>query len=363
MKLSSASKQASSSEVESTALEASNSQWGDSSASEDNEVLAKPISLFSSFITVVSWFAIAVLVFAQCGRWFYISELMGNFQLQLGLAAMVWVALLLIRHRIRSAVALAVVAIWVLSFPLWSCLPAQQPTIENGQKLRVMSYNIYAGNGNQEAIIRSIKQESPDMLLVVEYTPQRAELVDFLNSEFSYSVQEARYHGFGLGLFSRFPIDEYKIHYLSFKPEEIKGHPELRDDPTFEAIISVGKKKIRVLGTHCFNPIEFINYGFRNEQLNKLSKLVAARTDLPTVLVGDFNCTPWSMYFRKFLSESGMRDSRQGFGYQGSWPNGSSVLSIPIDQMLLSPGVRINDRKIGDPGNSDHFPIIGDIVF
>ena len=38
------------------------------------------------------------------------------------------------------------------------------------------------------------------------------------------------------------------------------------------------------------------------------------------MLMGDMNCTSWSPYFQDMLTVSGLRDSRRGFGVEGSWP-------------------------------------------
>ncbi len=78
------------------------------------------------------------------------------------------------------------------------------------------------------------------------------------------------------------------------------------------------------------------------------------------MVLGDFNTTPWNYYFQKFLKESGLRDSSQGFGPQPTWPNFSRLLSIPIDHCLHSAEIVIVGRQIGPDVGSDHYPVIVD---
>ena len=78
----------------------------------------------------------------------------------------------------------------------------------------------------------------------------------------------------------------------------------------------------------------------------------------PLVLIGDFNCTPWSPAFRKLVSYSGLRDSRRGLGVQPTWPSPFGPFGIPIDHALVSKDLHVIDRSVGPQVGSDHRGIV-----
>jgi endonuclease/exonuclease/phosphatase (EEP) superfamily protein YafD len=323
----------------------------------------KTESLFSSFVTVVSWFAIGVLLFALCGRWFHLAELMGNFLLQLGLAGVFWVLLLAIRRRPKSAMALGAVTLWILHYPLATYLPSGAMSELPHHEIRMMSFNMLTSNRNTELILSRIEEADPDVLILIEYPIGSVQLTARLREKFPYRVEEPRYTGFGIGLFSKLPIEKSEVIYPTTTPEDVRDKRNERDDPWIDAELMVDEARIRVIGVHCFNPIIPSMLSPRNRQMRLLGERVAQNGDLPIVVAGDFNCVPWSCFFHNMLRLSKLRDSRKGFGYQGTWPDGSDLLSIPIDHVLVSDRVQVRSRKILPGADSDHFPVICDLAF
>jgi len=72
------------------------------------------------------------------------------------------------------------------------------------------------------------------------------------------------------------------------------------------------------------------------------------------------NGTPWSPFFKDFLLSSGLRDSREGFRLQPTWPTWFPPAWIPIDHALVSSSVVVHDRRVGPNVGSDHYPVIID---
>ncbi|MEE8238524.1 MAG: endonuclease/exonuclease/phosphatase family protein, partial [Nitrososphaerales archaeon] len=93
--------------------------------------------------------------------------------------------------------------------------------------------------------------------------------------------------------------------------------------------------------------------------ITEVSKSVSDQED-PILLLGDLNITPWSPIFKDFLRSTGLRDSREGFGLQPSWPTWFPPAWIPIDHVLVSSNVTVYDRKIERDIGSDHYPVIVD---
>ncbi len=85
----------------------------------------------------------------------------------------------------------------------------------------------------------------------------------------------------------------------------------------------------------------------------------------PIILAGDFNVTMWSSQYKAMIANSGLHNTRQGFGIlptQSSYFPQFSWLSIPLDHFLVSRDIVVENMKTGKPIGSDHLPIIADFL-
>jgi endonuclease/exonuclease/phosphatase (EEP) superfamily protein YafD len=117
---------------------------------------------------------------------------------------------------------------------------------------------------------------------------------------------------------------------------------------------------LNVIGTHPLPPGGRELSWSRDQQLQAVARRAAA-CEGAVMLLGDLNVTSWSPIFADLLNESGLRDSRRGHGLQPTWPTDNIVLRIPIDHCLVSPGVFVHRRWIGQAVGSDHFPVFVEI--
>jgi endonuclease/exonuclease/phosphatase (EEP) superfamily protein YafD len=320
-------------------------------------------SLFTSFLITVSFLAIFCMLFSRLGRWFFLAELMGNFQLQIGIIGLSLPLILWARGARRTAWATFVVSLMTLVNPLWSFVPYRTASLP-GQSLRLMSFNLLAANRDEAAIRSAIGREDLDVLLFVEYTPFMENIRRDLTERFPYQVIESRLHGFGIALFSRFPILNQEVQYLTVGPLEKPSEPPyfVKDDPYIDVTLDVNGNEMRVIGVHLFNPTEYARFSERTRQFQKLIGVANQHRDKPLVVMGDFNCTPWSSFFMELQKKASLRDSRQGFGYQGTWPVSGDFLSIPIDHILVSDGIEVVQRTVLPAAGSDHYPIYSEII-
>jgi endonuclease/exonuclease/phosphatase (EEP) superfamily protein YafD len=84
---------------------------------------------------------------------------------------------------------------------------------------------------------------------------------------------------------------------------------------------------------------------------------VAAAESRPVIVAGDLNATPWSHGFRQLVRLRGLCDSAVGRGVQATWNAHRWVPRIPIDHVVVSPEVRVMDRRVGPDVGSDHLPV------
>ena len=90
-----------------------------------------------------------------------------------------------------------------------------------------------------------------------------------------------------------------------------------------------------------------------------------AKIDKPVIVAGDFNVTMWSSQYRKMIANSGLHNTRQGFGIlptQSSYFLDIPWLAIPLDHFLVSRDIIVENMTTGKNVGSDHLPIIVDVL-
>jgi endonuclease/exonuclease/phosphatase (EEP) superfamily protein YafD len=133
------------------------------------------------------------------------------------------------------------------------------------------------------------------------------------------------------------------------------------DVPSIVARFQVNEAAWTIIGTHPLPPASKPAAAARNEQLSALAEF-ARREKVPVIVGGDLNVTSWSPYFSDLLREANLRDSRQGRGVQPSWASRIPLTDLPIDHVLVSPGIAVGNRTVGPHMGSDHRPVVADLL-
>ena len=162
------------------------------------------------------------------------------------------------------------------------------------------------------------------------------------------SPAKAQEDNFGLAFFSRVPLQSLEVIHTS----EL-GSPSIR------ARLTHARRELAILGVHPPPPIGRQLSQIRDSQLTDTAAMVAS-LDVPVLVVGDLNATPWSHGLR-LLQDGTTLDHRSP---EPSWtPTWSAaiVFAVPIDHALVTPPLVVAHRQIGPDVGSDHRPQILDI--
>lgn len=158
-------------------------------------------------------------------------------------------------------------------------------------------------------------------------------------------------------LYMYYPIVKSEVRYFG------KSH-----HPRISAQLGFPTYKLNLVLVHPPTPQVEARFIERNQELSLIASEIKGLTG-PTVLVGDFNCGPWSKSFAELL-KSGLKDSEQGFGPQPSWPAriGRVVEKVaipplvPIDHVLVSDDIRVVSRSSGPAIGADHLPVFVQMI-
>jgi endonuclease/exonuclease/phosphatase (EEP) superfamily protein YafD len=280
----------------------------------------------------------------------WVLDLTTHFRVQYLAAAGVLLVLTALRRK-WLACAVLVAAGAVSAVPVWPYVPlaafARTPT-PSGRPLKVLSVNVSYQPFAARHLLEIIAVESPDILLVVEYTPHAETVLADLDKRFPYRFKLPAEGPYGIAVFSRYELESTSVFLL-------------RRVPGLDARVLGPSGSFRFLGVHLSAPTQARRAVLRNEQLALLAKYRAMITE-PLIVAGDFNVTPYSPYYAEWLEETRLTDSRQGRSLSVSWPTSLPMLGVPIDHVAVSKEVTILDHHRLPNFNSDHFGIVAELV-
>lgn len=297
--------------------------------------------------------------------WSYPLELITHFRFQYLILSLIASGVLFIlwktRHlqsKLPMFAALLLVGLNIIEILPWYLPHSQQITSNVAPQIRVLSFNINVQNKNQDEVINVVRDNNPDVAVFIEVDKNAVEnLKDNLKDTLPYAF---RSHGGGLAMLSRFPIKDAKGDNFNGQG----GHNLI-------ATLEVDKKPIKLIGTHPLVPVKQGTFHSRNLQLAALSNYIGGLNE-PLILVGDFNLTPWSPYYRRFINQTKLHNTRLGFGILPTWPKPAShvnlphwllpLMNIPIDHCFVSQHFGVAKIYAGANANSDHAALITDLI-
>ena len=284
------------------------------------------------------------------GRYFLVCELICNFRAYiLGALLISFPALLYLKHKWLMGLGLGAL-VWASVGTVSVYLPAGSVPVDVSaeQKITIMSFNVLGTNEQHDGVVAEIKRHSPDVLVVLEYANDWKTVLERIEDDYPYRILRPRWHGFGVAVFSKLKFVDSRVTQIA---------PDRTDNPFPMVTVYAGQQRLRIAGAHLLSPMDSHRLEIRNQQIREIGDVLVS-ANVPTVLVGDFNCVPWSAYLSDFLNETRYRDSRQGFGYGGTWHARKGFMSLPIDHAFVSERVQVHRRTIGRNAESDHFPIV-----
>jgi endonuclease/exonuclease/phosphatase (EEP) superfamily protein YafD len=282
----------------------------------------------------------AIATFA--GELFWLLDLASHFQVYYLAVALALLLGNVIFKRQRSAL-VSLVLVGIGAFHLYPYfLPVGEPETE-GKSYKVMLLNLHLHNEKTAAVKEAIAAADPDILVLQEVTPRWRQELNSLPANFRHSFDLPEKGAFGIWVLSKFKSTDLDV--------------QRREGVAFLHLkYQVGKRELEVVALHPVPPIGGAASRVRNTILADAA--VYAAGEGSRIAIGDFNCSPWSTHFKRFLKQSGLRDSARGRGrgVKGTW-HPQRLLGIPIDHVLVSPDIAVVDRTVGDDVGSDHRPV------
>jgi endonuclease/exonuclease/phosphatase family metal-dependent hydrolase len=231
----------------------------------------------------------------------------------------------------------------------------------NQEGLKVYYANILYTNDDYETLKKQIEDNGYDMVILVEFSDEHEEaLKDFFKENFPYVNRNSWSTKLaGDVVFSKYPITNV-----------LEKYPQETGRRRYSYLsVQRGEEEMYFYVVHTSAPVSQHNFEMRNEQLKKLNEdfLVQAKDrpeDAPVILVGDFNLSPWSAFYKPFEENfegklaNAFRENTPIYT-RSLWEQ--KVIRSHIDQLFVSPDVLVGDLEVEDLPGSDHRAIIFDV--
>ncbi|NVK35288.1 MAG: endonuclease/exonuclease/phosphatase family protein [Rhodobacteraceae bacterium] len=244
-----------------------------------------------------------------------------------------------------------------------------------GPGLRLMSANIEGLSLSDPDFVSFIERTDPDVLLIEElqwdYQVHRNKA---LQSDHRKALGAAYPHHLALGdlgdvaLFSKYPIVEDETTIVHGIPPEGTNAHYVANRELVAATLDLKGQRVRVFALHPESPRSSIRWTNRQDYYDALSEALAQETQpnkLPTIVMGDWNTSPWSGVLLKFLKDHDLRvtfpdgvpsTTRFFYDYRLHW-----IFGAIVDHIAVSNDITVNAVKLGPDIGSDHLPLIADI--
>lgn len=291
-------------------------------------------------------------VVSLLGGWIWPFDLLAHFRLQYAALLLVAVAAAaLLRGRWATiGIGLLLLAHLVPLTPL--VIGGDGPEGE-GPSLRVVQVNVLTGNSRIGETAAWLAEQDPDVIVAQE-TDQRwaMGLDDGLAGWSRLPTETIRSDNFGMAVYVRDGLEVTAVEVF-----DADSTPAV----AAELALPDGRTAL-VYAVHTLPPVGADNVEWANEQLETAARQVNEHVG-PALVVGDLNATRWGDSYRRLRSRVDLVDTADGRGLRGTWPSTLWFTGmIGIDHVLVTPDVRVDDRRVGPDLGSDHRAVVVDLT-
>lgn len=280
------------------------------------------------------------------GGMFWFFDVFANFQIQYLMAGGAILLLAAPLRQWRTAV-LAVAALGLSALTIY-----QVPVQEQGgvaapvPALKIASFNVLFNNPVPDVAVKFADAERPDVIVFQEFTRSFLPSLEKLRQRYPYqAVFALKNGGTDVVLISRLPLLDPRM--------EAEAEGRIR---IVTAGIEIDGWRVRIVGLHPPVPLLPRLAAVRDRHFEIVAELAKSSPD-PLIVIGDFNATLWTAPLRSLFAQTELRAHAHWpeltYASVFPWPT-----RIPIDHMLVSPGLRIAELRKSERLGSDHFPIV-----
>jgi len=243
-----------------------------------------------------------------------------------------------------------------------------RPEVPSGATFSLLYANVNTGRGEPTRLGALIRKHQPDLIAMLEVNERWLGALD-LGGRYSHHRSVPREDNFGLAIYSRLPLVGETTTTVGegLPPVVVTG---------FEVVPG---RSVRLALLHAVPPLS--NEALHSNTLLLRRVVTPLRHEPgPLLVVGDFNATPASRFYQRFVSGGGLLPAGVGSGYRASWNALVPFPRLMIDHVLYRgsigagvhardtwqeepvadelPDLAVTDFRRLSPFGSDHYPLL-----
>ncbi|WP_223270851.1 endonuclease/exonuclease/phosphatase family protein [Subsaximicrobium wynnwilliamsii] len=193
-------------------------------------------------------------------------------------------------------------------------------------KIKLLTANVLQKNENNDILMDVIRELDSDIMIFTEANNQwKDAIVKNLSSEYKYKVELPLENTYGILLYSKLELIDPQLKFM------------VTDSiPSIHTKFRLPSGEIAQLyAVHPTPPMPQENplSTDRDAELMMTSKLSRA-SEIPVIVIGDFNDIPWSSTTRLFQKTSELLDIRVGRGFYNTFNAKKYLLRWPLDHIF-----------------------------
>lgn len=229
--------------------------------------------------------------------------------------------------------------------------PTEDVNRTSGFKL--LTSNVLQKNKETGLLIEEMKKLNPDVAVFTETDAKwNSAIKDGLGSDYPFKVEVPLDNTYGMILYSKLRLINPQVKYVvDDSIPSIHSEIELRSG-----------EKIQLHAIHPTPPMPQHNPSSSDRDAEMMkTALEAMDSDIPVVVIGDFNDVAWSNTTSMFQSIGELLDVRKGRSFYNTFNAKSFIMRWSLDHIFVSEEFRVEDINVGSDIKSDHFPFYADL--
>ncbi|WP_373074562.1 endonuclease/exonuclease/phosphatase family protein [Zeaxanthinibacter enoshimensis] len=215
--------------------------------------------------------------------------------------------------------------------------------------LKVFAANVLQKNSEYSSLVREIQNYDADVVLLTETNSEwLKQISSTMDSRYPHAVKVPKDNTYGMLLYSKLPLVNAKVRQLV--------HDSIPSIHT--GVILPSKDTLQLYCIHPTPPMPQENptSTARDAEMMIIAKL-SRSSQLPVIVLGDFNDVAWSRTTELFEKVSGLLDIRKGRGLYNTYNAKNPIMRWPLDHIFVAPDFRYLKMERGKKIGSDHFPV------
>lgn len=314
----------------------------------------------ASNLSLLSYFLLACIMASYSARLDWFADLFSHFHLQYTIGALVFLLASLLINRTYLIVMNSVLLVLCLTELL--LIPSIRLEVNNDLKptIKITQFNKLGGNKNYDEIEEWVRKTKPDFIVFQEADRGLHYRLETLKDLYPFKVDNSAPNTARMLIISKYKFAQQENFVIPKGSQKNLGFKLKFTPKGFSSPITL-------MTFHASTPLSKRKWIQRNNQLKYMAKRTGEIEEENIILMGDWNVTPYSPYFKDILTTSGLLMASNSSFPMPTWPalflpQITQAIQIPIDHILFSNNLSPISQSLGPSLGSDHHSITMEFI-